>query len=246
MAGHKHAWFYSCHMQPTSKIAFHTNHSHVLNGMFQCNAEPVKKRGKNKHRDRVASQDEAKVGTAVEDKPGAPSAADGPHEDPKTEADAEQPTSLPPAEPMDSEPAEAGSEAAALASLPDGGAPAAATAAADTLPTGTAPASEREKKQEGSDRVDAALQAEPAENPCSSAVPVTKAKATISTSKAVRFVLHLMVHQALEAWLSTEHINLSRVTYISIVSQASQFQRNNAVAGLCKTVFCSSRWLSTL
>ena len=209
----------------------------------------MKKRGKKKRRDRVASQDEAKVGTAVEDETGAPSGADGPPEDPKTEADAEQPKSLPPAEPMDSEPPEAGSEAAALASLPDGGAPAAATAAeADKLPTGTAPASERKKKQEGSERVAGALQAEPAGNPCSSAVPVTKPKGTKSTSIAVRFALHLMVHQALEAWLSTKRINLSRVTYISIVSQAIQFfyQRNNAVAGLCKAVFCSSQWLSTL
>ena len=83
---------------------------------------------------------------------------------------------------MESEPAEAGPEAAALASQPDGDAPAAATAAdADALPTNTGAA---KKNRKGSNRATAGLEAELAEDPQSSAMPVTKCKKKKKANKA--------------------------------------------------------------
>ena len=106
---------------------------------------------------------------------GAPSDADAPPKDPKTEADAKQPKSLPPVEPKASEPAEPTPETAPLAPLPDGEAPAAATAAeADVFPMDSGAAKKkRKKKRKGSESATAALQAE---DPQSSAVPGTKFK----------------------------------------------------------------------
>lgn len=80
--------------------------------------------------------------------------------------------------------AEPGAGTGALASLTDGDGPAAATdAPADASPTGTGPAKKKKgRKQKG--RVPA-LQAEPADDPQSSAVPATKPKKKGKASKAM-------------------------------------------------------------
>ncbi|KAL3151409.1 hypothetical protein ABBQ38_013234 [Trebouxia sp. C0009 RCD-2024] len=142
----------------------------------------VKRRSKRKSRNRAAGQSEAATGgTAEEHGMGPPSAADGPPDEAKATAAAEQPKSLVPAEPMDSEPAEPGPETAALASLAAGHGPATATDA-DALPSDMAAAKKEKRNEEkASDRATAGLQAQlvedlQAEDPQSSAAFVTKPK----------------------------------------------------------------------
>ncbi|KAL3160546.1 hypothetical protein ABBQ32_010844 [Trebouxia sp. C0010 RCD-2024] len=150
-----------------------------------------KKQTNKRSSSRAAGQNEAAPGgTAAEHEMGPPSAADGPPHEAQPTPAAQQPKSLSPAEPMDSEPSEPVAEIAALASLGAATGPAAATdAEADASLADTGAAKKKKKKRKGSDRAAATLQAEVAEDlrgedPQSSAMPVKKSKKKKKVNKA--------------------------------------------------------------